>query len=141
MVSYGIPAVSSVSTSMQQYGLSSACLSAASTPVRPNLAVYAPAFTGAYLFPVILQLAAAWPPLTNTSLCGSQLQCLLAVRNGAIKAGSLTALDASGLLYSVQVRERGPGGAGKKEGLNEQQVRGRVLDLAGEEEGSLVAQG
>ena len=49
------------------------------------------------------QLASPWPALANASTCGPQLQCLMAVRNGAVKAASLLPLDEAGLLYQLQV--------------------------------------
>ena len=54
LVSYGKPSANAISVSRVQSSqiLSTAC---ATTP-RPNLAIYAPAYTGQYQFPIILQV-------------------------------------------------------------------------------------
>ena len=55
VLAYGAPSASSISTSLQQSSqvLNAAC---ATSEARPNLALYAPAYTGQYQFPVILQV-------------------------------------------------------------------------------------
>lgn len=106
-IMYGTPAATAINKGMEIGVLSSVC-SATTRPTRPSLAMYAPARTGQADFPLVFQLAGAWPFLAS-SACGSQLQCLVAVRNGAVKQGSLTQLDTAGLLFELRITVSTPG--------------------------------